>query len=119
MEVTSPTAPTIGYTQLVYLPNDSVAPSALTPALGQWQTYDATAAGSKWFATGGAGAVTGCTLATPCSFAALKAALPNAAISFSLGITKGRDNAFNGAVDCLEVNANKYDFEADGVHKTP
>jgi hypothetical protein len=120
MEVSSPSAPAFGYSQLVYLPNDSVAPSApATPALGQWQTWDAATGGSKWYATGGAGPATGCTLATPCSFAALKAALPNAVVSFSLSFTKGRDDAFNGAVDCLEVNANLYDFEADGVHKTP
>lgn len=120
MEVSSPSAPAVGYSQLVYLPNDSVAPSApATPALGQWQTWDAATSGSKWYATGSGGTATGCTLATPCSFAALKAALPNAVISFSLSITKGRDNAFNGAVDCLEVNANLYDFEAEGVRKTP
>ena len=33
----------------------------------------------------------------------------------SIGVTKGRDFPFSGAVDALRVNARTFDFEASGV----
>jgi hypothetical protein len=92
------------------------APSSRLPST--WQQYDASAAGSKWYATNAAtAAATGCTQTTPCSFSTLKAQLPNAVITLSLGINKGRDNPFVGAVDGVQVNNALYDFEPSGVRK--
>jgi hypothetical protein len=106
----------VNYSSLVYLPNDSTAPSSpATPVPNVWQHYNASTTGSAWFATGATGAAIGCTLATPCSFAELKTKLPNAEVTYSLGITKGRDTAFIGAVDGLQVNQFAYDFERYGV----
>lgn len=111
-----PTHPNETYSSLVYLPNSSISPSApTTPAVNVWQRYDATATGNKWFATGATGTRIGCALSSPCSFEQLKSQLPNAQISLSLEITKGRDNAFIGAVDSLRVNNLVYDFEKNGV----
>lgn len=117
IEINSPSGPVISYSSLVYLPNSSTPPSApaINPAYGSWQTYDATAMGSQWFATGAGGTATGCTLAAPCSWTALQAALPNAVVSYSLGFSKGRDDAFRGALDCLRVNKFVYDFEATRI----
>lgn len=107
---------TTNYSSLVYLPNSSSSPSApATPTPNLWQRYDALAAGNQWFATGATGTDTGCTLADPCTFQELRAAMPNAVISYSLGISKGRDDAFVGAVDGLLVNNYLYDFEFNGV----
>ncbi|MGW0808243.1 hypothetical protein [Nonomuraea sp. NPDC002799] len=104
------------FTSLVYLPDRSASPSAPEmPFPGVWQRYDAHTAGSSWFATGATGPEIDCTQAVPCSFATLKSRLPNAVISFSLGIGKGRDTRFVGAVDGLQVNQTIYDFEFTGV----
>ncbi|MEU6717883.1 hypothetical protein ABZ897_40995 [Nonomuraea sp. NPDC046802] len=111
-----PNVGTADYTSLVFMPNSSTSPSApATPVPNVWQQYDASATGSKWFATGATGTTIACTQATPCSFADLKTKLPNAVISYSLGISKGRDTPFIGAVDGLQVNSTVYDFEFSGV----
>ncbi|MFB9476181.1 hypothetical protein ACFFR3_42365 [Nonomuraea salmonea] len=104
------------YTSLVYLPNTSTSPSAPSePRPNVWQQYDASADNGKWWATGSTGGTITCTQASPCSFRQLKEKLPQAVISLSLGISKGRDNAFVGAVDGLQVNHTVYDFEFNGV----
>ncbi|GLW09655.1 hypothetical protein Misp01_47840 [Microtetraspora sp. NBRC 13810] len=106
------------YASLVYLPDDATAPSApATAAPNVWQRYAASATGSAWYATGVTGSTIGCTPTTPCSFATLKSLLPNAVISLSVGITKGRDNAFIGAVDGLQINREIYDFEPFAVFR--
>ncbi|WP_214107102.1 hypothetical protein [Acrocarpospora catenulata] len=111
-----PNVGTADYTSLVYVPDTSTAPSTpTTPAPKVWQQYDAGATGSKWFATGTTGPTIGCTQVTPCSFAELKTRLPNAVISQSLAIAKGRDTPFAGAVDGLQVNHTIFDFEYPGV----
>ncbi|MBF8184291.1 hypothetical protein ITP53_00715 [Nonomuraea sp. K274] len=111
-----PNVGTADYTSLVYLPDTSTSPSApATRVSNAWQRYDAAATGSRWYATGATGTTIGCTQATPCSFTDLKTRLPNAVISLSLGISKGRDNPFVGAVDGLRVNNTVYDFEFSGV----
>ncbi|QYC42174.1 hypothetical protein Nocox_22850 [Nonomuraea coxensis DSM 45129] len=111
-----PNVGTSNYTSLVYQPDQSTSPSApATPTANVWQRYDATAAGNRWWATGSTGTTIGCTQATPCTFQELKARMPNAVISYSLGISKGRDTAFVGAVDGLQVNRVVYDFEFSGV----
>lgn len=107
------------FSSLVYLPDSSVPPSAPATRLpNTWQQYVASASGSRWFATGATGTLIGCTQITQCSFNTLKSRLPNAVISLSLGISKGRDTAFAGAVDGLQVNRTVFDFEPDGVHRT-
>ncbi|WP_329247778.1 hypothetical protein OG417_54140 [Actinoallomurus sp. NBC_01490] len=116
----NPKVGAITYTSLSYMPESSTSPSA--PAVrvpNVWQQYDATAAGNRWYATGSAGTAIGCTQATPCSFADLKSRIPNAVVSLSLGISKGRDTPFIGAVDGLQVNNVVYDFEQNGVRQRP
>lgn len=111
-----PNVGTSDYTSLVYLPDQSTSPSApITPMANVWQRYDASTTGSQWFATGTTGTTIECTLADPCTFQELKQKLPDAVISYSLGISKGRDTAFVGAVDGLRVNRLVYDFEKSGV----
>lgn len=108
----------VNYTTLNFLPPAPEATNA-------WRTYDAASAvalgaGSGWWMTGAAGTVTGCTLAAPCTLAALKEALgPDAAVSLSLGVAFGRGGSFQGAIDALRINGTVYDFEAEGVNAQP
>jgi hypothetical protein len=37
---------------------------------------------------------------------------------YSVQITKGRDNSFQGAVDALRINNTVFDFEEHGVSPT-
>ncbi|WP_326823060.1 hypothetical protein [Streptosporangium sp. NBC_01756] len=105
------------YATLIYLPGTSTSPSAPDPRLpNAWQQYDASAVGSKWYATGATGILINCTLASPCSFDQLKAALPDAVITLSLGFRM--DTAFIGAIDGLQVNNTIYDFGPLGARKT-
>jgi hypothetical protein len=108
-EVLNPTA-AIGYTSLVYVP-PAVVP---TPPALVWRKLDALA-GANWFFTNNL--IGTCTQATTfCTFAQARAALTNPGYRIlSLAISKGRDDAFNGAVDALQVNGTVYDFEPQGV----
>lgn len=91
-----------------------------------WTTIDATTApadpaGYGFFLSGAAGTATGCKLATPCTFTQIKNALNDGgdgATILSLGVGKGRDYAFSGAVDGLRVNGTVFDFEPFGVQET-
>ncbi|MFI6509890.1 hypothetical protein ACIBCT_19990 [Streptosporangium sp. NPDC050855] len=113
-----PNVGTTDVTKLIYLPEASTAPSApATPTVNTWQQYDAGAAGSAWYATGATGTLIGCTQATPCTFDELKARLPDAVITFSLGFAS-TDGPFIGAIDGLQVNNTVYDFEFLGTRKT-
>jgi hypothetical protein len=106
------------YTTLVYLPDGSAAPSAPSPrAVSAWQKYDTLAAGNKWHSTADLDPnTTLCQISNPCTFSYLVVQMgPNACVSFSLAITKGRDNEFTGAVDAVTVNGTSYDFEPEGV----
>jgi hypothetical protein len=38
-----------------------------------------------------------------------------AVVGYSVGISKGRDFAFSGAVDAFQFNGKTYDFEPTGV----
>lgn len=106
------------FTSLNYVPDFSVPPSApAVRAPNTWQQYVASAAGSGWFASGATGTLTGCNQITRCSFTTLKSRLPNAVITLSLSISKGRDTPFTGAVDGLQVNRTVYDFEPSGVRQ--
>lgn len=104
-----PTGPADGaapnYATLVYLP----------PALpsNQWTTVDATTQGD-WYFTGAAGTASGCNQTTYCTLAQAQAAFPDATV-LTIQITKGRDYAFQGAIDALVVNDKTFDFEESGV----
>jgi hypothetical protein len=108
-EVLNPTS-TITYTSLVYVPSPATAPLAV------WTKLDALA-GAQWFFTNGSLATSsGCNQTTYCTFAQATAAVSNPDYRIlSLAISKGRDTAFNGAVDALQVNRTLYDFEPQGV----
>lgn len=73
-----------------------------------------TADQKQWYLTGAAGTDTGCNQVTYCTLAEVKAALPDATL-FTVQITKGRDYAYSGAVDALQINSTTYDFEPFGV----
>ena len=102
---------TSDYSTLVWLP-------AASPAVNSWSPFlDATSTGG-WFLTGNAGTVTGCTLATPCTFSALKTAFKSRNAKptvLTVAVGKGRDFMWIGAVDGLRLNDYVYDFERSGV----
>ncbi|TMR10387.1 hypothetical protein ETD86_39830 [Nonomuraea turkmeniaca] len=119
LEVDPNLDPDINFTSLVFLPLDSTSPAAPARRLpSNWERYTPSAPGSAWWATNSETAsATGCTLSSPCSFSELKDALPDAVITFSLGINKGRDTPFVGAVDGVRVNNRIFDFEPQGVRE--
>ena len=83
---------------------------------------DATSAtAGQWWFTGATGTTTGCNQTTLCTFAQMKAAVtasyPNMSV-LSLAVGKGRDSAWNGAIDALRYNNAVYDFEPFGVFTT-
>jgi hypothetical protein len=90
------------------------------PVENEWTGYlDATSTG-KWGLSGSAfnspATQANCGLNGPrCTLAQAKAALgPNAQI-LSVSVAKGRDNAWQGAVDGLRINNEVFDFELFGV----
>jgi hypothetical protein len=108
----------INYTTLTYIP-----PVPAASDHNKWITVDTSAAPvagqSGWVASGAAGTSTGCDLANPCSLTDLQSKLgPNASI-ISFAFAKGRDNAWNGAVDDLKVgrsgNTTTFNFDPLGV----
>ncbi|MFI5630309.1 hypothetical protein ACIA8E_13165 [Streptomyces sp. NPDC051664] len=106
--------PANNYSALVWVP--AAFPTTYE---NQWSPYvDATTNG-HWFLTGAAGGATGC--ATSCTWAQIKTALDDSGSAgrptiHSAAVSKGRDDAWAGAVDGLRINQNIYDFEADGVN---
>ena len=54
-----------------------------------------------------------------CTLAEVKAAAPNAVVTLSAAIAKGRDFEWHGAVDALRINNKVYDFEEHGVVERP
>ena len=99
------------YSSLVYQP-------AAVPA-NTWSTINA-ATGAGWYFTNGPTAVaTTCGQgAAPqhfCTLAEVKAAAPNAVVTLSAAIAKGRDYEWHGAVDGLRINNKVFDFEETGV----
>jgi hypothetical protein len=81
----------------------------------QWTKV--TADTDDWWLSGAAGTATGCNQTTYCTLAEVKAALPSATL-YSVHIGKGRDYAFSGAVDALQIGSTTYDFEPFGVIQT-
>jgi hypothetical protein len=110
------TAP--NFSSLVFVPNASAVPSS---RWNRWSDYiDATDGGNGgWYFTNGTTATaTGCSLSSLCSFDDMKsnaaAAYPDMQIT-SMALAKGRDNAWQGAVDGFRVNDEIFDFELYGV----
>jgi hypothetical protein len=87
------------------------------PTANQWTGYIDATNGSQgtWFLTGSAGTDTNCTLATPCTFTAMQAALNDSATILTAQVQKGRDFAWQGAIDGLRINNEVFDFEQFGV----
>jgi hypothetical protein len=106
------TAP--NYSSLVFVPNGASLPT------NRFNAIDATdTAAGWWYFTGATATTVGCgQTGTPCSFDDLQtkvaAAYPNMSV-LSLAVGKGRDNAWNGAIDALRYNGSVYDFEPFGV----
>jgi hypothetical protein len=93
------------FSTLVFVPNG-------TATANSWNAF--TQDDGQWYFTGGFGTDSGCNQTTMCSFAAAKAAAPDATI-LSVAVDKGRDDAWQGAVDALRINSKVYDFEPNGV----
>lgn len=91
------------YSSLVY------NPAAVPP--NQWSTIDATQGAGWWFTNGATATATGCNQTHFCTLAEIKTAAPDAVVTYSLAINKGRDYAFHGAVDGVVVNDTTFDFE--------
>jgi hypothetical protein len=85
-------------------------PTAVTP--NKWSRVDVS--GGEFFLTGQAGTDSHCNQTTYCTLDEVKAAFPDATL-YSVQITKGRDYAFQGDVDALQVNGTVFDFEETGV----
>ncbi|MGW3776103.1 hypothetical protein [Streptomyces sp. NPDC005091] len=85
----------------------------------QWSPYIEATSNGHWYLTGAAGTATGC--ATSCTWAQIKTELDDSGSTgrptiHSVAVSKGRDDAWVGAVDGLRINRTIYDFEADGVN---
>jgi hypothetical protein len=96
------------YSTLIYVPTPT--------ASNEWTKLDASTA-KQWYFTGGEGVDSGCNDVTYCTLDEIKAQAPNATL-YSTQISKGRDYAFSGAVDALQINDTVYDFEPNGVSAT-
>ena len=97
------TAP--NYASLVYVPGAAES--------NKWTELDASTA-DRWFLTGAAATSSGCTQADYCTLDEVQAEFAEATI-FTVQVTKGRDYAFSGAVDALQLNETTFDFEPNGV----
>jgi hypothetical protein len=107
------------YASLVFEPGANGPPN-------KWSAYvDATSTG-LWGLTGSAfnspPTAANCGLNGPrCTFAQIKAFLATGAGAkiLSVGVSKGRDFAWQGAIDGLRINGTIYDFEPLGVKAVP
>lgn len=103
------------YSSLVYNPG-------IVTAVNAWGLVDAAAVGTGntgwYFSNGAVAEATGCGQGAGqhfCSLAEVKTAAPEAEVSFSFGLGKGRDRQFQGAADDLILNGTVYDFTTEGV----
>ena len=112
-DITSTSGSEVHYSSMVYVPAAQAA---------GWKEHDASATtndtGAGWYFTNGPTATaTGCTPASLCTLKDAQQGIPDATV-YTVSISKGRDNAFSGAVDKLVINNDTYDFEPLGVTKT-
>jgi hypothetical protein len=103
------------YTTMVWVPDAA-------PVVNRWSGFlNATTTGD-WYFTGSAGTATGCDQSNFCSFSQAKSNLAAAQVGgtpasiYTIAISKGRDDAWVGAVDGLRVNDKIYSFEPYGVN---
>lgn len=93
---------------------------------GQWQSWNTlndtagTGTGNWWFSNGALATISSCSIATPCTWAEVLSAFPNAGVHNTLGavILKaggGWIGGFNGNTDALMVNSDTYNFELANV----
>ena len=110
-EVDPNTATSSNFSTLVFVPGSQ------NPG---WSEIDAGTADASatqgWYYTGAFGTESGCNQTTYCTLEDAKAAAPDATI-YTVQFSKGRDNAFSGAVDALTLNTTTYDFEPLGVRE--
>ena len=103
----------LNYSSLVFNPAGAALPT------NTFNTIDETA--GVWYFTGDTGTAVGCNQTTPCTFDQLKTKVagtfPKMQI-LTLAVTKGRDYAWNGAVDALVYNTETINFEPFGVVTT-
>ncbi len=107
-------APADNFATMVY------APGAILPAV--WVQKDAVADAQQRWGLSSVPAGTPCAGVTQCTFEEVHTALNDdaeGAVIGTVGVTKGRDFAFSGAVDALQINDTVYDFEPNGVFETP
>jgi len=103
------------YSSLVYNPGET-SPNV-------FQYVDATAVpanpGSEgwWFSNGTVAAATGCSLSHECSLAEVKAAAPEAEVTYSLGLGKGRDTMGEILIKEFKLNGTTYTFGPGGTFK--
>jgi len=87
---------------------------------GAWQTWDPMTQG-KWWGTGAAISAT-CSIGSPCTWAEVLSAFPNAGIHnvFGAVILKAGSGwaGFDGNADALTINSDAYDFEFDAPAPT-
>jgi hypothetical protein len=113
----------VNYTSMVYNAQDT------DTVVNGWSDYidttdAATANRGFWFTNATVRNATGCSQASFCSLAQAQAALVTnndggaPASILTLGVGKGTDFEFQGAVDGLQVNDTVYDFEPFGVGET-
>jgi len=103
------------YSSLVYNPGET------TPDIFEY--VDATAPPSDpgnegwWFSNGTVATATGCTLSHGCSLAEAQAAAPEAEVSYSLGLGKGRDTLGEILISEFKLNGTTYTFGPGGTFK--
>lgn len=109
------TGNTATFTSLVFMPDNS-APNTWSPYI------DGTTSGF-WGLTGSKFAGTPCDINGPrCTWTQVQAYLNDGgapATILTAAVTKGRDFAWQGAIDGLRINDTVYDFEEDGVVTHP
>lgn len=103
------------YSSLVYNPGPITA-------VDGWATIDTvgpqTGLGGWYFTNGAVAEATHCGQAGGehfCTLAEVQNAAPEAEVSLSLGLGKGRDHEFQGAADNLVLNGCDFDFTSAGV----
>lgn len=102
------------YSSLVYNPGET------TPNIFEYvdaTTVPADSSEGWWFSNGTVAAATGCLLSSPCSLAEVQAEAPEAEISYSLGLGKGRDTLGEILIDEFKLNGTTYTFGPEGAYK--
>ncbi len=103
------------YSSLVYNPGET------TPNVFQYVDASVvpTNTGSEgwWFSNGTVATATGCSLAHECSLAEVQAAAPEAEVSASLGLGKGRDTMGEVLIKEFKLNGATYTFGPGGTFK--